>query len=248
MREKQQSNDTDGIQVSHVHRKFGKRLVLQDISLEVHPGEIFGLLGPSGSGKTTLVKLVAGIDKPTRGTIVVNGVRMPQLDMLGKIGYMAQSDALYAELTARENLDFFASLFGLSGKEKKLRIQEVMELVNLAHSMKKPVSAYSGGMKRRLSLAISMLHRPNVLILDEPTVGIDPVLRMSVWDELRSMSERGTTIIVTTHVMDEADKCHRLGMIRDGQLIAVGTPAELKEQTDSTTIEEAFLAYGGVRR
>lgn len=239
---------TRGIQVSHVQRDFGKKPVLHDISLNVRQGEIFGLLGPSGSGKTTLVKLIAGIDKATSGTVVVNGVQMPRLDMLGKIGYMAQSDALYEELTAKENLDFFAALFGLSGKQKKQRIEEVMELVDLTDSMTKLVRTHSGGMKRRLSLAISILHRPNVLILDEPTVGIDPILRVSIWDELGAMSAQGITIVVTTHVMDEADKCHRLGMIRAGRVIAVGTPPELKENTHSTTLEEAFLAYGGVRR
>ncbi|WP_067932445.1 ABC transporter ATP-binding protein [Alicyclobacillus kakegawensis] len=236
-----------GIQVSHVDRKFGKRLVLQDIHFEVKPAEIFGLLGPSGSGKTTLVKLMAGIDRPTSGTVVVGGVQMPRLDMLGKIGYMAQSDALYAELTAKENLDFFASLFGLRGRGRRRRIEEVMELVHLTDSMKKRVSTYSGGMKRRLSLAIAMLHRPRILILDEPTVGIDPALRVSIWNELRDMSQSGTTILVTTHVMDEAEKCHRLGMLRDGRLIAVGTPGELKANANVTTIEEAFLAFGGVR-
>jgi ABC-2 type transport system ATP-binding protein len=238
----------NGIQVKHVHRQFGKKLVLQDISLEVRPGEIFGLLGPSGSGKTTLVKLIAGIDEPTRGEVIVDGVQMPRLDMLRKIGYMAQSDALYAELSAKENLDFFASLYGLKGAEKKRRMMEVMELVNLTDAYKRLVSAYSGGMKRRLSLAVALLHRPSILILDEPTVGIDPVLRKSIWEELYRLSTEGTTVLVTTHVMDEADKCHRLGMIRDGQLIAVGTPDELKAATQSATIEEAFLAYGGVRR
>lgn len=240
-------NDRSGIQVRHVNRRFAKKSVLHDITLDVQPAEIFGLLGPSGSGKTTLVKLMAGIDRPTSGTVVVNGVRMPKRYMLGKIGYMAQSDALYAEMTAKENLDFFATLYGLAGKEKRRRMEQVMTLVNLTESMKKLVSAYSGGMKRRLSLAIAMLHRPGVLILDEPTVGIDPVLRLSIWKELRTLSQQGTTIIVTTHVMDEADKCDRLGMIRDGRLIAVGTPAELKADTQSNTIEEAFLAYGGVR-
>lgn len=179
--------------------------------------------------------------------MVVDGVHMPKLSMLHQIGYMAQSDALYTELTAKENLDFFATLYGLSGKQKKLRIEEVMTLVNLEDSLNKLVGAYSGGMKRRLSLAISILHRPSVLILDEPTVGIDPVLRVSIWDEFRAMSSNGTTVLVTTHVMDEAEKCHRLGMIRDGRLIAVGTPAELKEHTHAHTIEEAFLTYGGVR-
>ncbi|WP_067621633.1 ABC transporter ATP-binding protein [Alicyclobacillus acidiphilus] len=235
------------IEVKHVHRRFGNKTVLHDISMDVGESEIFGLLGPSGSGKTTLVKLIAGMDRPSSGTVVVEGVQMPRLDMLGRIGYMAQSDALYLELTARENLAFFASLFGLAGKEKRLRMEEVMSLVNLTDAMNRLVSAYSGGMKRRLSLAIALLHRPKVLLLDEPTVGIDPVLRMSIWRELRAMCQDGTTIVVTTHVMDEAEKCDRLGMIRDGRLIATGTPADLKRDTEASTIEEAFLAYGGVR-
>lgn len=235
------------IDINNVYRSFGKNMVLKDISLDIKHAEIFGLLGPSGSGKTTLVKLIAGIDKPTRGTVVVNGVNMPNLRMLAEIGYMAQSDALYGELTANENLQFFASLFGLHGKEQRRRISETLELVNLENASKKLVSTYSGGMKRRLSLAIALLHHPTVLILDEPTVGIDPILRVSIWNEFRKMSDAGTTIIVTTHVMDEAEKCHRLAMIRDGELMAVGTPEVLKEQTQSNTIEDAFLAYGGAR-
>ncbi|WP_274432650.1 ABC transporter ATP-binding protein [Alicyclobacillus sp. ALC3] len=236
-----------GIEVRAVERRFGKKLVLQDIDLDIRPAEVFGLLGPSGSGKTTLVKLIAGIDEATHGMVTVEGVRMPRRDMLGRIGYMAQSDALYEELTAKENLTFFASLFGLKGKHRARRIEEVMELVNLTDSLRKLVSAYSGGMKRRLSLAVALLHRPGVLILDEPTVGIDPVLRMAIWKELRAMKDEGTTIVVTTHVMDEAEKCDRLGMIRDGRLIAVGTPDELKAHTQATNLEAAFLAYGGVR-
>jgi ABC-2 type transport system ATP-binding protein len=193
------------------------------------------------------VKLIAGIDEATSGDIYLLNVKMPKLDMLSKIGYMSQSDALYMELSAEENLEFFAALFGLNKLQRKNRINDVMELVNLTAFLKKSVASFSGGMKRRLSLAIALLHRPNVLILDEPTVGIDPVLRKSLWDELQQLSKQGTTIVLTTHVMDEADKCHRLGMIRDGKLIAVGSPAELKEQTSSTSIEEAFLYYGGIR-
>lgn len=235
------------LQVSHVQRKFGKRLVLDDINLTVWPSEIFGLLGPSGSGKTTLVKLLAGIDEATQGEVHVDGVRVPRLDMLARIGYMAQSDALYGELTAHENLDFFASLYGLRGAGKQQRMREVMELVGLSDALKRLVSAYSGGMKRRLSLAIALLHRPGILILDEPTVGIDPLLRQAIWAELRSLAQQGTTILVTTHVMDEADKCSRLGMIRDGRLIAVGTPDELKQNTGADSLEGAFLVYGGAR-
>jgi ABC-2 type transport system ATP-binding protein len=235
------------IRVDHVFKKFGNRTVLEDISLQVPQAQIFGLLGPSGSGKTTLVKLISGIEESTSGEIHLLNIRMPKLEMMSQIGYMSQSDALYMELSAQENLEFFAALFGLQSAERKLRIHEVMELVHLKAFLKNKVSSYSGGMKRRLSLAISLLHKPKVLILDEPTVGIDPVLRKSLWDEFTRLSEQGTTIIVTTHVMDEADKCHRLGMIRDGKLIAVGSPEELKQQTGSATIEEAFLYYGGVK-
>ncbi|OPH47680.1 ABC transporter ATP-binding protein [Paenibacillus ferrarius] len=233
------------IQVQNVSKQFGEKIVLQDITLAVPKAHIFGLLGPSGSGKTTLVRLIAGIDAPSSGTVHVLGQRMPQLAMLSQIGYMAQSDALYAELTALENLEFFAALYGLTGTKRKKRIQEVMELVDLSAHMKKQISIYSGGMKRRLSLAVSLLHEPQILILDEPTVGIDPLLRKSIWEELTNLSRQGTTILVTTHVMDEAEKCHQLGMIRDGKLTAVGNPEALKKATSSSTIEEAFLYYGG---
>ncbi|MFL0557416.1 ABC transporter ATP-binding protein [Paenibacillus barengoltzii] len=235
------------IRTQGVTRKFHDKEVLHGISLEVRHNEIFGLLGPSGSGKTTLVKMIAGIDEATSGEVEVLGIRMPKLSMMNRIGYMAQSDAMYNELTAKENLEFFGALFGLKGATMKRRIEEVMALVNLTDHLKRPVNAYSGGMKRRLSLAIALMHEPEVLILDEPTVGIDPVLRKSIWDEFEHLSQKGTTILVTTHVMDEADKCHRLGMVRDGHLIAVGTPEALKQETGSATIEEAFLHYGGVR-
>ncbi|TXK85783.1 ABC transporter ATP-binding protein [Paenibacillus sp. N3.4] len=237
----------DSIQVQNVSKQFGQKVVLQDITLEVPKAHILGLLGPSGSGKTTLVRMIAGIDAPTSGTVHVLGQQMPQLSMLAKIGYMAQSDALYAELTAQENLEFFAALYGISGTRRKQRMQEVMELVDLSAHLKKQITHYSGGMKRRLSLAISLLHEPEILILDEPTVGIDPVLRKSIWEELTKLCQQGTTILLTTHVMDEADKCHQLGMIRDGKLTAVGTPQALKQATSSATIEEAFLYYGGAR-
>lgn len=236
------------IKVEHVNRYFGKKQVLFDISLEVPPSQILGLLGPSGSGKTTLVKMIAGIDVATSGEVYVLDEKMPKLSMMNKIGYMAQSDALYGELTAEENLQFFASMYTLTRSKQKQRINEVMELVNLSDHMKKQVKQYSGGMKRRLSLAIALIHEPPILILDEPTVGIDPVLRKSIWDELYKLSGNGATIIVTTHVMDEVEKCDNLGMIRDGRLIATGSPDELKRATSSSTLEEAFLYYGGASK
>lgn len=234
------------ISVKGVSKLYGGKTVLNNISLDIPRSEIFGLLGPSGAGKTTLVKMIAGIEQAQAGEIELLGTRMPKLEMMQQIGYMAQSDALYADLNAQENLEFFASLYGLIGTARRRRIAEVLSLVNLTDDRHKTIGQFSGGMKRRLSLAVSLLHSPQVLILDEPTVGIDPVLRQSIWRELDALSRQGTTILVTTHVMDEAYKCHRLGMIRDGQLIAAGTPAGLMEETGSESIEEAFLKYGGV--
>lgn len=232
--------------MQHISKSFGKQQVLKDIYLNIQEGEIFGLLGPSGAGKTTLVKQLVGLDLPSSGEIYLFQEKMPALKLIERVGYMAQSDALYGELSAKENLQFFASLYGLKGKKQQQRINEVMEIVQLTDHLTKLVSNYSGGMKRRLSLAISLLHKPKLLILDEPTVGIDPVLRKSIWKAFDNLKKNGTTIIVTTHVMDEAEKCDRLGLMRDGSLIAVGTPKELKEQTNSESIEEAFLVYGGV--
>ncbi|MFC6648965.1 ABC transporter ATP-binding protein [Paenibacillus rhizoplanae] len=236
------------IAVTHVNRAFGNKTVLKDITLQVNQAETFGILGPSGSGKTTLVKLLTGIDEVTSGEVTVLGVRMPKLAMLQQIGYMAQSDALYTELSAKENLEFFAALYGLKGGNRTRRIGDVMELVNLQEHLRKRVDQYSGGMKRRLSLAIALLHEPPLLLLDEPTVGIDPVLRQSIWKELKALNRKGTTIVLTTHVMDEAEKCDRLAMIRDGVLLAADTPAGLLQATGTASIEEAFLYYGGVRR
>lgn len=233
------------IVVRNVNKSFGKKHVLKNNNLEIPYGQIYGLLGPSGCGKTTLVKIVAGILEATAGETYVLGQAMPQLGLMSQIGYMAQSDALYGSLTADENLRFFASIYGMDKAEIKTRTEEVMELVNLSADIHKPVQAYSGGMKRRLSLAMAIMHNPPVLVLDEPTVGIDPLLRKSIWEELNKLAAQGVTILVTTHVMDEADKCHHLTMMRDGRLIADGTSRELQERIGVTSIEEAFIYYGG---
>ncbi|MCG3089578.1 ABC transporter ATP-binding protein [Sporosarcina cyprini] len=233
------------VSVQNVSKSFGTHSVLKDIQLDIWEGEIFGLLGPSGAGKTTLVKELAGLDTPTEGANYLFGQKMPNLNLVQRIGYMAQSDALYTELSAKENLRFFSELYGLKGRKQVERMEEVAEIVQLSNELSKVVSNYSGGMKRRLSLAIALLHEPELLILDEPTVGIDPLLRKNIWRAFHALKERGKTLIVTTHVMDEADKCDRLGLLRNGKLIAVGTPGELKRQTGTKTIEEAFLYFGG---
>lgn len=237
---------TPSIVVNQVSKSFGKKEVLQNVDLTVVPGQIYGLIGPSGSGKTTLVKLIVGMDRPSKGDIRVLDTPVPNLKLLQKIGYMAQSDALYNDLTARENLAFFASLFKLKKQEQTERIAYAADLVHLTSELSKKVQAFSGGMKRRLSLAIALIQDPQVLILDEPTVGIDPELRLSIWQELYRLKNDGKTILVTTHVMDEAEKCDELAMIRDGRLITSGSPAELKEQYGIQSLEEVFLKAGSV--
>lgn len=233
------------IVIKDVSKSFGKKVVLNNINLTVESGQIYGLIGPSGSGKTTLVKIIVGMDRPSQGEVHVLDTAVPNLHLLQKIGYMAQSDALYTDLTGEENLAFFASLFKLKKEEQKERIAYAAELVNLTSHLKKKVQDYSGGMKRRLSLAVSLIQDPQVLILDEPTVGIDPELRQSIWAEIRRLKASGKTILVTTHVMDEAEKCDRLAMVRDGEILTSGTPAELKEHYSITSLEEVFLKAGG---
>ncbi|PEM42806.1 ABC transporter ATP-binding protein [Bacillus toyonensis] len=234
------------IVLQNVSKSFGKKEVLHDLSLQIEKAEIFGLVGPSGSGKTTLIKLIASINQATKGNVFVYNINMPNLNEMKKIGYMAQADALYEELSAYENADFIATMYGLKGKHKKERIKEVFDLVQLSQHMKKQVQHFSGGMKKRLSLAIALLHEPEILILDEPTVGIDPLLRKTIWGKFYELKKKGTTIIVTTHIMDEAEFCERLGLIREGNLVAVGTPEELKKRVSSRRIEDVFLLAEGV--
>jgi ABC-2 type transport system ATP-binding protein len=232
------------IVLKNISKSYGKAEVLKDVSLTLKAGEILGLIGPSGSGKTTLVKTIMGMEKPSGGNVEVLNKTMPNLEVLQNLGYMAQSDALYNDLSAKDNLIFFANLFKISKKEIPARIEYVSNLVNLSSQLNKKVSAYSGGMKRRLSLAISLIQDPPLLILDEPTVGIDPVLRLSIWEELLDLKAKGKSIIVTTHVMDEAEKCDRLALIREGIIIAQGSPSELKSDYKVNTIEEVFLKAG----
>jgi ABC-2 type transport system ATP-binding protein len=236
---------SNSIAINQVSKSFGKKMVLNQIDLNIEEGQIYGFIGPSGAGKTTLVKMIVGMDIPDTGTIHVLNEKMPNLELLQEIGYMAQSDALYSVLTGEENLKFFASLYKMNKTEQKNRIAYTADLVNLTNELTKKVSAYSGGMKRRLSLAIALLQNPKILILDEPTVGIDPELRLSIWNELlRLKNEEGKTIIVTTHVMDEAERCDFVAMVRDGVILTKGTPKELKALYEVDNFDEVFLKAG----
>ncbi len=233
------------VEIENVSKSFGKKAVLKEISLNIEEGKIYGFIGPSGSGKTTLVKLMVGMDDPDNGMVHVLKERVPNLGLLQNIGYMAQSDALYLNLTGKENLKFFASLYKMPKLEVAERISYTADLVKLTADLNKRVSAYSGGMKRRLSLAIALIQNPKLLILDEPTVGIDPELRLTIWNELlRLKNEEGKTIIVTTHVMDEAERCDLVAMIREGRILANGTPDELKELYQAENFDEVFLNAG----
>lgn len=233
------------IQIENVSKQYKKQQVLRNISCEIREGEIFGLLGPSGAGKTTLIRLIMGMEAPNEGNIYIRGNKVPDRKVIEKIGYTAQADALYTDLTAEENMKFYCELYKVPKKQWKERIYQSLEVVNLQDETKKIVSQYSGGMKRRLSLAISLIHHPEILVLDEPTVGMDPVLRKQIWEELQHLKQSGVTIIITTHVMDEAQHCDRLAMIRDGQCISVGEPADLIKEHECDSLEEVFLKLGG---
>lgn len=231
------------IQIENVSKTFAQQAVLRHISMTMQKGNIYGLIGPSGAGKTTLVKMLVGMHGADEGVIRVLDRQVPDLHVLKHVGYMAQSDALYEELTGLENLSFFAELYDMTKAEQAQSIRYAADLVNLTDELKKKVALYSGGMKRRLSLGIALLQNPEVLILDEPTVGIDPELRAAIWQELnRLKSEK--TIIITTHVMDEAERCDHIAMIRDGQVLADGSPSQLKNQFDAVSFEDVFLRAG----
>ena len=191
------------------------------------------------------MKIIVGMDQPSTGQVQVLNTQVPNLSLLQNIGYMAQADALYNDLTGKENLAFFASLYKLNKEVQKKRIAYAADLVDLTPHLTKKVQNYSGGMKRRLSLAIALIHDPQILILDEPTVGIDPELRKSIWAEIVRLKSEGKTILITTHVMDEAEKCDQLAMVRDGEIISSGSPLDLKNHYDINSLEEVFLKAGG---
>ncbi|EIR4022344.1 ABC transporter ATP-binding protein [Enterococcus faecalis] len=229
------------VKMLNASKSFDKQKVLDDINIELQAGSILGLIGPSGAGKSTTIKCLMGMEKLDKGAVEVFDTKMPNRKILEQIGYMGQSDALYGDLTGKENLVFFGNLMGLTNKKLEDSINKNIRLVNLSKFLDKPVKTYSGGMKRRLSLAITLLSNPDLLILDEPTVGIDPSLRVSIWNQLKELANDKKGIIVTTHVMDEAEKCDYVGLIIEGKLFAFGTPKELKEKFKVSSIEEVFL-------
>jgi ABC-2 type transport system ATP-binding protein len=233
-------SDSYAVNVDGVSKSFGSVKALDGVTLRVRQGEIYGLLGPNGSGKTTLIRLICGLLEARAGTVTVLGHKMPNVGVLRQIGYMTQSPALYPALSVEENVRFFAAI---NGAEDGVR--PALELVQLYDRRGSVVATLSGGMRQRCSLACALVHRPELLLLDEPTVGIDPQLRVQFWEYFRRMAAEGTTLIVSSHVMDEADRCQRLGLVQYGRLLAEGSPAELRAQGQSQNLEDAFLAIAG---
>ncbi|MGD7043188.1 ABC transporter ATP-binding protein [Jeotgalibacillus proteolyticus] len=229
------------IHVSHVHKRFDQHHVIKDVTLTIPSGEICGLLGPSGSGKTTLIRLMIGAIAADEGSVHFGDVKIPNMNMLKQVGFMPQNDALYDDLSAEANLHFFGGLYHLDSATLNKRMDEVLSIVDLTEHRKKLVKKFSGGMKKRLSLAAAILHSPKILFLDEPTVGIDPVLRRTIWQQFQTIKQSGTTIIVSTHVMDEVTECDQAALLYNGVLIDYDTVPNLIHKTDNGRVEELFL-------
>ena len=233
------SNSGVAVAAKGVRKRFGATQALAGLDLEIRTGEIYGLLGPNGSGKTTFIRCLAGLVRPDAGAISVLGRTPRDAVGAGRIGYMTQTAALYGDLSVDENLEFFARLQGVEHAEQ--RIEDALKTADMLDRRRSIVSTLSGGMRTRVSLAAALLHVPELLLLDEPTVGVDPLLRHEFWTHFRELAGRGVTILVSSHVMDEASRCDRLGLIRAGRLLAEGTAAELVARAGAPDLEAAFL-------
>jgi len=224
---------TDDVIVTHeLSRRFGELVAVRDVSLRVHRGEVFGLLGPNGAGKSTLIRMLCGILDPTggHGTVVGFDIAREAERIKERIGYMTQRFSLYEDLTVVENLEFYAGIYGVPRRERRARIDEVIAHAGLEPRRRQIAGTLSGGWKQRVALAAATIHHPPLLFLDEPTAGVDPVTRRAFWDEIHALAVGGTTILVTTHYMDEAERCHRIGFIFAGRLLDQGRPQEVVER------------------
>ncbi|WP_050904646.1 ABC transporter ATP-binding protein [Vibrio campbellii] len=227
------------IQAESVVKKFGDFTAINNITLNVPKGSIYGFLGPNGCGKSTTIRVLTGLLSPSEGNVDVLGLEIPkQSELLRlKIGYMTQKFSLYDDLTVQENLEFIGQIFGMETKALKARIEEQLSTYDLDQLRKQRVGGMSGGQKQRLSLAAATMHKPELLFLDEPTSAVDPENRRDFWEQLFDLSDQGTTILVTTHYMDEAERCHRLAIMEAGEIRADGEPEELMAQMGVNIVE-----------
>jgi ABC-2 type transport system ATP-binding protein len=223
------------IQVQDLQVERGGRTVLDDLSFSVAPGAVTGLLGPSGCGKTTLIRAIVGVQRLRAGRVTVLGEPAGSAALRSRVGYVTQAPSVYADLTVAANLRYFAAVLGVPQDER------VLEAVALQDRRGDVVGRLSGGQRARVSLACALLGDPDLLVLDEPTVGLDPLLRRDLWRLFHELAAGGTTLLVSSHVMDEADRCDRLLLMREGAIVADGTPAELRERTGTTDLEDAFV-------
>jgi ABC-2 type transport system ATP-binding protein len=229
------------IQVEKLNKSFGDKHVVKDLSLQVPRGQIFGFLGPNGSGKTTSIRMICGLltADSGSGTCLGYDVIRQSAEIKREVGYMTQRFSLWEDLTIRENMDFVARMYGMPDRARA--VDTAIEGLGLSTRRDQLAGTLSGGWKQRLALASCILHKPRLLLLDEPTAGVDPKARRDFWDELHRMCEQGMTVLVTTHYMDEAERCHQLGYIAYGKLLALGTAAELLAQHGAPTLESLFV-------
>ena len=233
------------VQFEKVGFSYGKREVFRELTTIIKKGGICGILGANGAGKTTAMRLLVGLLRPTKGSITVLGEELRRGN-LDRIGYMPQLNALYQELSVTENVHFFARMYGLSsGQERTIAVDKAISLADLNDRRRDSVSSLSGGMKHRVSLAVALVHSPELLVLDEPTVGLDPQLRASFWEHFVSLADSGVTILISSHTMDDANHCHRLIFLEQGHIVADGSPDELRAAVGSAgaTLEDAFLHF-----
>lgn len=237
-----ENGPSPAVQTGQLGKKFGSFTAVDNLNLKVRRGEIYGLLGPNGSGKTTTIKMLCDLLKPTSGEAYLLGMRVGDAAIPPRIGYMPQETALYLDLSIHDNVRLFGEIYGMKKSEIEAAEAELLRFVDLEKWRNTPVANLSGGMRHRTSLVCSMIHNPELLFLDEPTVGVDPELRASFWEYFDALGRRGVTVLITTHYMDEAHRCSRIGLMRAGQLIAEDTPAEIVRQTGCRSLEDAFLA------
>jgi ABC-2 type transport system ATP-binding protein len=235
--------DNAAVAIDNLSFNYGKLRVIDDLSLEIETGTSFGLLGPNGAGKTTLIRLMVGLLKPRTGSI--NCLGNPRINAR-LIGYMPQLPALYTELSVQQNLDFFARIYGLKNyRQRAERVDETIRVVDLWEKRKTQVINLSGGMKQRVSLGCAIVHNPPLIFLDEPTVGLDPELRVHFWEHFTDLTKAGHTLIISSHTFDDAAHCQQLAFMRLGRVVAQGTPAELRAATgdNESSLEDAFLYF-----